>query len=706
KLRFSQSAPQTSNRTPSRFENLLARYPVTLRKDRAKALAPLNNIPKRSFQRRNIQRTTQPNRQRHRVGRTTSLQPLQKPQPTLRKRQRNFRRTSNRAQRRTTRPRFPQTLHKPTNRPRFKQAADRNLNTKARSEPDDQTRRKQRVSTQLKKVVLNPNPLDPQNLRKQPAQQLLLRRARKTPNAGAKLRRRQRSSVQLPVRRQRKTIQNNNRRRHHVIGKPRTNMRAQLASFRRTTRSQNNVANKLAAARIAAARNHRSLRYAPMPQKRSLDLPKLNAKSANLNLMVRATHKLQNSIPAPAHQVPAAVHPTPRSPKPIRNKTLRCQTTTTQIPPPNSRTRNVKLPNNPNRHRLQTTIQNVHAVIGQRTTYRDLRVGLLLFDHKPDCIDRRLRRTIKIGDGLNAETSRNLFRKYRREGLASKRQMLQRGILRSITNDRFQVGRHATHKSHVIADQLLPHLRRRFPHRITDDDNGSASDERHKRLLNRSVESTGNDKRRSETTPQRKRVVPRPGVLDRHAFWGSGGAGGVDDVGEVLRPHGSGGGAAGLRRNRRRRAVQFEHPRRLHIQAIAQRRMRDQNPRAGIRQHEGEPLRRVAGVERQIGAAGLENAEQPHHHLQQALKPQPNHPLPTHPQRAQMLRQLVGARLQLRIAERLLLEHNRNRIRRLRGLRRKQLRNRLDLQRTSRRVPILQQPAPLFATHNLKPPNR
>src|SRR5262249_43481693 len=224
------------------------------------------------------------------------------------------------------------------------------------------------VAPKCKEVVLNPNPLDPQNLRKQPAQQLLLWRARKTPNAGAKLRLRQRSSAQLPVRRQRKPIQNNNRRRHHVIGKPRTNMRAQLASFRRTTRSQNNVANKLAAARIAAARNHRSLRYAPMPQKRSLDLPKLNAKSANLNLMVRATHKLRNSIPAPARQVPAAVHPTPRSPKPIRNKTLRCQTTTTQIPPPNSRTRNVKLPNNPNRHRLQTTIQNVNTRVPHRPT--------------------------------------------------------------------------------------------------------------------------------------------------------------------------------------------------------------------------------------------------------------------------------------------------------------------------------------------------
>src|SRR5262249_50421484 len=107
----------------------------------------------------------------------------------------------------------------------------------------------------------------------------------------------------------------------------------------------------------ASARNHRSLRYAPMPQKRSLDLPKLNAKSANLNLMVRATHKLQNSIPAPARQVPAAVHPTPRSPKPIRNKTLRCQTTTTQIPPPNPPTQKLNPPKPPKQAQAQNNYQ-------------------------------------------------------------------------------------------------------------------------------------------------------------------------------------------------------------------------------------------------------------------------------------------------------------------------------------------------------------
>ena len=46
-------------------------------------------------------------------------------------------------------------------------------------------------------------------------------------------------------------------------------------------------------------------------------------------------------------------------------------------------------------------------------------------------------------------------------------------------------------------------------------------------------------------------------------------------------------------------------------QPVEQRRLGDQHRRAGIRQHEGEPLGRIVGVERQIGAAGLEDAESP-----------------------------------------------------------------------------------------------
>src|SRR5215467_3575047 len=141
-------------------------------------------------------------------------------------------------------------------------------------------------------------------------------------------------------------------------------MRTQPSRIRITPRRQNHVADKLRNPHPIHARNNNSLRHARMPQQRCLDLPRLNAEAANLNLLVRAPHKLQNPIPAPARQVPAAVHPPPRSTKPVRNKTLTRQPATTNIAPTNPSTRDVKLPNNTNRNRLQTTVQYINTQIG------------------------------------------------------------------------------------------------------------------------------------------------------------------------------------------------------------------------------------------------------------------------------------------------------------------------------------------------------
>src|SRR5215469_3743460 len=149
-------------------------------------------------------------------------------------------------------------------------------------------------------------------------------------------------------------------------------MRTQRRRIRLRTSRQNNIADKLRAPRTIRPRNNNSLRHARVPNQRCLDLPRLNAEAAHLNLMVRTPHKLQNPIGAPARQVPAAVHPAPRSSIAVGNKALRRQTATPDIPAPNPSTRNVKLPNNTNRNRLQTTIQYINPRVPNRTTNRDL----------------------------------------------------------------------------------------------------------------------------------------------------------------------------------------------------------------------------------------------------------------------------------------------------------------------------------------------
>src|ERR1700730_7110266 len=271
----------------------------------------------------------------------------------------------------------------PSYRRRFEQTADRKLNIKARTDAADQTRRQQRMATMRKKVVVDPDTLQSQDLGKQGAQQLLSRIARQAQNRSPKLRRRQRPAVQLPVRSQRQTIQNNDRRRHHVVGKLRPNVRPQRRPIRLRPSRQNHIAHKLRTPRPIRARNHNRLRHIRVPNQRGLDLPRLNAETANLKLMVRTPHKLQNPIPAPARQVPAAVHPAPRSAIPVRNKALPHQTPTPSIAATNPSTRNVKLPDDPNRYRLQATIQYINPRVPDRTAKRRYTAAQQRFTHAP-----------------------------------------------------------------------------------------------------------------------------------------------------------------------------------------------------------------------------------------------------------------------------------------------------------------------------------
>src|ERR1700745_4533211 len=147
-------------------------------------------------------------------------------------------------------------------------------------------------------------------------------------------------------------------------------MGAQAPNINRTTSRRHHIAHKLRAPRPFTSPNHRRLRPPRMTTQPRLNPPRLNAKTANLNLMVRATHKLQNSITPPPRQVPAAVHPSPRSPKPVRNKALPSQPAASNIAATYPTAGYVKLPNNPNSYRLKPFIPNINTRVPNRTANR------------------------------------------------------------------------------------------------------------------------------------------------------------------------------------------------------------------------------------------------------------------------------------------------------------------------------------------------
>src|SRR5262249_10835796 len=164
---------------------------------------------------------------------------------------------------------------------------------------------------------------------------------------------------------------------------------------------------------------------ARMPNKRRLDLARLDAKAPQLHLRVRPPHKLQHPVRTPARQIPAAVHPSARSPIRVRNKPLRRQTSPPQIATRKPSSRDVKLPANPDRHRLQTRVEDIGAIVGQRPADRELRAALLAFDRKADGVDRGLGRAIEIGETSNVEMPRNLVLQFDRDDLAAEDQMTQ-----------------------------------------------------------------------------------------------------------------------------------------------------------------------------------------------------------------------------------------------------------------------------------------
>ena len=105
----------------------------------------------------------------------------------------------------------------------------------------------------------------------------------------------------------------------------------------------------------------------------------------------------------------------------------------------------------------------------------------------------------------------------------------------------------------------------------------------------------------------------------------------------------------GSRRNRgwirmsdRERLVQQHKTDDAALQTGSQILLGDDNGDARVREHEGESLLREGRVERQIGAAGLENAQQADDHLQRAFHANTHEHVWANAQFAQLLSELIG----------------------------------------------------------------
>jgi hypothetical protein len=106
--------------------------------------------------------------------------------------------------------------------------------------------------------------------------------------------------------------------------------------------------------------------------------------------------------------------------------------------------------------------------------------------------------------------------------------------------------------------------------------------------------------------------------------------------------------------------VQQHHLGLVLRQPAPQVRLRQQHRHLRVVQQVRQPRRRILRVQRHVRPARLENAQKPRHHRQRPLHADPHPHLRPHPQGAQMVRQPVGLRVQLRVRPLLLLKDHSN----------------------------------------------
>ena len=135
-------------------------------------------------------------------------------------------------------------------------------------------------------------------------------------------------------------------------------------------------------------------------------------------------------------------------------------------------------------------------------------------------------------------------------------------------------------------------------------------------------------------------------MLDHDALGHAGRARGIDDIGEVAGIEADGGGleiarllsgpGSGI-------GFEIDHHRgrgqagQGGIQHGAGRAMAQHHGRSTVGQHVAEPVGRIGRIERHIGAAGLQDRQQPDHHVQVALDADRHPIIGPHPQAAQMM---------------------------------------------------------------------
>ena len=209
-----------------------------------------------------------------------------------------------------------------------KQIPHRHFSAQREFQPRTHPGGDQRVPTQGEEIVIEPDPIRAQHLGEHLGHDFFGRRLRRPEGFGRKYRRRQRFTVDLARGSQRELLEHHNLPRHHVIGQPLTQLPTHHSGIQ--LRHAADVADEVGAAG-AVVHGRGGLGDLRAGQQGVFDFAQFDALPAQFDLGVGAAPIIQGSGGGPAHQIPGAVHPPPRTPIGVGHEPFRGQVPPTHI---------------------------------------------------------------------------------------------------------------------------------------------------------------------------------------------------------------------------------------------------------------------------------------------------------------------------------------------------------------------------------------
>eukprot|EP00659_Diplonema_papillatum_P016987 gene16986-biopygen17156 len=523
----------------------------------------------------------------------------------------------------------------------------------------DQLDRQQRMAAQLEKVVLAPDPVDLEQVLPEIRDRGFHRalwRFITTTGQGIGVRCRQGLAVELAVGGKRERVEQHKGAGHHVLGEGQQQVVTQLSGSGRVFRLGNHVGHQALVARFVFAGNHHGFAHTFAGGQACFDFPQFDTETANLHLVVVAPQVLDTAVGQHPAEVTGLVQA--QAGCGIRQKTFGRQLIAVEITPRHAGTADVQLPDYAARHRFAAGVQHIQLQVGNAHANRA--------HAHPLCI-RRLQGTVGhmhggFGDAIHVDQPRTgvghpgvpRLENPRFQGFTAEDHLAQRVQLLAAALCRDQLAERARrlveNTDAGFAQQCVTLVRR------------AADQLRHHQQLP-AMHQRAPDLPHGEV--EGKRVEQRPGVIgvelepmlggaeqsrdvavfDHHALGQAGGAGGVDHIGKAGRADCNVGVDDGLVLQ----AVEVD--RRDVAHQVAGVVLHQHRQRRAVFQGVGDTVQRVGRIDRHITRPSLENPQQANDHFQPAFDTDRHPVIGADAMLEQAMRNLVGALVQLAVAQ-------------------------------------------------------